>query len=425
MNSRPTLVTWLGSLDGCRLARVLKMRADAAASPEPRSVGELADRLQRPGSVALVLPRLPLPHLQVAEALAALRAPASRDALAKLLGVADDGTARELAAVLEALADHALVWPDSAGELRMAGPLRQAWDAPLGLDAPLEELLAAATSGELRGMLVALGVKPPGGKPHRLAALVEHHSDPERVLSLAAKAPAATRKLLEGRAGAGPTGHARLVSGRRGPGLESGAQWALDRGLLVQDRHHHGPARMPAEVTLALRGPGWRAPFRPVPPSARSVSVTAAEVDREASAAAAAFATHAASVLSACSAAAPARLRSGGIGARELARIGKAAQAYDAVVRLTLESAYAAGLLARDGDRVAPTDSYDAWAEQEPSEQFAVLLQAWRNLPLTPTQARDQDNKALPALVGAPPCNGCEPGRAAMSPRRAARRKTS
>ncbi|MEV6689412.1 helicase C-terminal domain-containing protein [Streptomyces sp. NPDC051130] len=408
MNSRSTLATWLGSLDGCRLARVLTMRADAAASPEPRSVGELADRLQRPGSVALVLPRLALPHLQVAEALAALRAPASRDALAKLLGVADDATARELAAVLETLADHALVWPDSAGELRMTGPLRQAWDAPLGLDAPLEELLAATTSDELRGMLVALGVKPPSGKPHRLAALVEHHSDPERVLSLVAKAPAATRKLLEGRAGAGPTGPARfIVSGSPGPGLEAGARWALDRGLLVQDRHHYGPARMPAEVTLALRGPSWRAPFQPVPPSARSVSVTPAEVDREASAAAAAFATHAASVLSACSAAAPARLKSGGIGARELARIGKVAQADDAVVRLTLESAYAAGLLARDGDRVAPTDSYDAWAEQEPPEQFAVLLQAWRNLPLTPTQARDEDNKALPALVGAPPCNGC------------------
>lgn len=367
MKSRSTLATWLGSLDGCRLVRVLQTRRDATAAPEPLSVGELADRLQRPGSVALALPRLALPHLQVAEALAALRAPASRDALAKLLGVADDDTARELAAVLETLADHALVWPDGAEKLRMAGPLRQAWDAPLGLDAPLEELLAGTPSDELRGMLVALGVKPPGGKSHRLAALVEHHSDAERVLSLVAKAPAATRKLLEGRAGAGPAGPARFIMfGSPGPDLEAGARWALDRGLLIQDRHRYGPARMPAEVTLALRGPGWHAPFQPVPPSAGSASVTPAEVDREASAAAAAFATHAASVLSACSTTAPARLKSGGIGARELARIGKAAQADDAVVRLTLETAHAAGLLARDGDRVAPTEAYDAWAEQEP-----------------------------------------------------------
>lgn len=194
-------------------------------------------------------------------------------------------------------------------------------------------------------------------------------------------------------------------------------------GVLVQDR---GPARMPAEVSLALRGPGWHAPFRPVPPSVGLAPVTQTEVDHEASAAASAFAAGAASVLSACSASAPARLKSGGIGARELARIGKAAQADDAVVRLTLETAYAAGLLARDGDRVASTEAFDAWTEREPPEQFAVLLQEWRNLPLTPTQARDEDNKALPALAAAPPCSGCLQARhglldAAADPGRAGR----
>ncbi|WP_327429931.1 helicase C-terminal domain-containing protein [Streptomyces sp. NBC_01236] len=407
MKSRSTLVAWLGSLDGTRLARVLVTRKDAVSPPEPRSLGELADRLQRPGSVSLALPRLALPHLQAAEALAALGAPASRDALAKLLGAADEEAARELDAVLGVLADHALVWPDGAEKLRMAAPLRQAWDAPLGLDAPLEELLAGTTSDELRSLLVALGVKPPGTKPQRMAALVEHHGDPEQIAALVAKAPTAARKLLERRAEATARQPEFIMFGATGPGLEPGTQWALDRGLLVQDRHRYGPARMPAEVALALRGPSWHAPFEPVPPFARLVPVNPAEVDREASAAATAFAAHAVSVLSACAAAAPARLKSGGIGARELARIGKAAQAEDAVVRITLETAYVAGLLGRDGDHMASTDAYDAWAEQEPSEQFAVLLRAWRNLPLTPTRARDEDNKALPALAGAPPCDGC------------------
>ncbi|MEW2300330.1 helicase-associated domain-containing protein [Streptomyces sp. NPDC006655] len=407
MKSPSTLATWLTSLDGSRLARVLGARKDAMSPPEPRSVGELADRLQRPGSVALVLPRLALPHLQVAEALAALGAPASRAALAELLGATDDRTARELDGVLEALADQALVWPDGAGKLRMAGPLRHAWDAPLGLDAPLERLLAGATSEDLRGMLAALGIKPPGTKPQRLAALVAHHSDPEQVVALVSKAPAAARELLERRTEGMPGQPRSIVFGATGPGLEPGARWALERGLLIQDRHVYGPARMPAEVTLSLRGPGWHAPFAPLPPSVRTTSVTPAEVDHEASAAATTFVSRAVGVLSACSGTAPTRLKSGGIGARELARIGKAAQADDAVVRLALETAYAAGLLGRDGDRVAPTEEYDAWAEQEPPEQFAVLLQAWRNLPLTPTDSRDEDNKALPALAGAPPCNGC------------------
>ncbi|MGW4735042.1 hypothetical protein ACWEQC_38835 [Streptomyces shenzhenensis] len=90
-----------------------------------------ADRLQRPGSVALVLPRFALPYLQAAEAPAALGAPASHKALAGVRRAADDETTRELDAAPEVPADHALVRPDGAGKFRMAGPLRPAWDAPL------------------------------------------------------------------------------------------------------------------------------------------------------------------------------------------------------------------------------------------------------------------------------------------------------
>ncbi|WP_055526084.1 helicase-associated domain-containing protein [Streptomyces graminilatus] len=409
MKSRSTLATWLSGLDGPRLARVLALRKDAASSPEPRSLGELADRLQRPGSVALALPHLTLPCLQAAEALAALGARATRDSLAELLGSTSPAAPHALDATLEALADRALVWHDGDGALRMPTPLRQAWSTPLGLDAPLEDLLAGTTSEELRAMLAVLGVKPPGTKQQRLAALVEHHSDAERVAALVAGAPAATRKLLDQSARSAPPRQSLFVAFGAPSGLDHrpGARWALDRGLLVQDRHQYGSVRMPVEVALALRGPDWRAPYEPVPPAVRLVPITSSEVEREAAWAATEFAAHAASVLSVCATAPPARLKSGGIGARELARLAKAAQAHDAVVRLVLETAYAAGLLARDGDRVPPTEAYDAWSEQEPAEQLAVLLRAWRDLPLTPTRSRDDDGKALPALAGAPGCGGC------------------
>ncbi|MET8247489.1 helicase-associated domain-containing protein [Streptomyces sp. NPDC005202] len=404
--SGSTLAAWLRGLDTPRLERVLAVRTDAVSPPEPRSVGELADRLQRPGAVALVLPRLALPHLQVAEALAALT-PTARDALAELLGAVDGERARGLDAALQALADHALVWPDKEGLLRMVAPLRQAWDAPLGLDAPLVRMLEGTTSDELRRMLGSLGIKPGGTKQQRLAALVEHHSNPERIAALVAQAPAATRKLLERRASTAPERPQFIVFGTPGIDSEPGSRWALERGLLVQDRRGYGTARMPAEVALALRGPGWRAPFEPAPPDVRTVSVTLAEVEREATAAAMAFAAHAASVLAACAASPPARLKTGGIGARELSRVGKAARCDDVVVRITLETAYAAGLLARDGDRVTATEGYDAWVEREPAEQLTVLLQAWRTLRLTPGQTRDEDGKSLPALAGTPPCGGC------------------
>ncbi|MFD7404504.1 helicase-associated domain-containing protein [Streptomyces sp. NPDC059866] len=406
MRSGSTLAAWLRGLDTPRLERVLAARADAVSPPEPRSVGELADRLQRPASVALVLPRLALPHLQVAEALAAV-ASVPRAGLARLLGATDEESACGLDAALDVLADHALVWPDDKGLLHMAAPLRQAWDAPLGLDAPLTRLLADMTSEELRSMLVALGERPGGTKQQRLAALVDHHSDPERIAALVAQAPATTRNLLERRASYAPDRPEFTVFGAPQADSGPGVRWALERGLLVQDRHRYGAARMPAEVALALRGADWRAPFEPVPPVVHTVPVGSAEVDREAAAAATAFAAHAASVLAACAAVPPKRLKSGGVGARELSRTGRAAQCDDIVVRLVLETAYAAGLLARDGDQVAATEGYDAWAEREPAEQLTVLLQAWRTLPLTPTGARDEDGKALPALAGAPPCTGC------------------
>ncbi|MFR9726344.1 helicase-associated domain-containing protein [Streptomyces sp. MS19] len=407
MTSRSTLTAWLAGLDAPRLSRVLGIRKDTLAPPEPRSMEESAERLLRPGSVALVLPQLPLPCLQVAEALAALGTPLSRGALARALGATAPAASRELDVVLEALADHALVWPDGDGNLHMVAPLRQSWDAPLGLDAPLEELLEGVTSEELRGMLVALGIEPPGTRRQRTAAVLEHHGDPQRVAAVIAKAPPAARQLLERRAKSAPQDTEFVMFGAAMANVPPGERWALDRGFLIRGRHGYGPGRMPAEVALALRGPDWSAPFDPVPPVAELVPVTEVEVEREATAAATAFAIHAASVLSACSAAPPVRLKSGGIGARELGRIGKAAQADDAVVRITLEVAYSIGLLCTDGDRIVPTAVYDTWAAQEPAAQFADLLHAWWNLQLTPSQSRDEDNKALAAVAGAPRCGAC------------------
>ncbi|MFE4514850.1 helicase C-terminal domain-containing protein [Kitasatospora sp. NPDC056783] len=401
------LAAWLRGLDVAGLERVLAARPDAVSAPEPRAVGELADRLQRPASVASVLPRLTLACLQVAEAVAA-RTAVSRDDLAGFLDATRGDRADGLDAALEELADRALVWPADDGRLHMVAPLRDVWRSPLGLDAPLVRLLAGTNSDELGRMVAKLGVKPAANrKQERLAALVDHHGDPARIAALMAKAPAAARRLLEQRAREAPERPGFIVFGAPRLASEPGEQWALERGLLIRDHRWNGPARMPAEVALALRGSGWHAPFTPVPPDVRSMPVTASEIEREAAAASMAFAAHAVSVLGVCAAAPPARLKAGGVGAREVSRIGKAAQCDEFPVRLVLEAASAAGLLARDGDRVAATASYDTWAEQEPADQLAVLLRAWWALPLTPGGSRDEDGKALPALAGAPPCGGC------------------
>ncbi len=197
--SGSNLAAWLRGLGSPELERVLAARPDAVSAPEPRSVGELADRLQRPASVALALPRLVLPYLQVAEALAVI-APAPRDVLARLLGATDGERAREVDVVLEALADRALVWPDGSGLLHMAAPLRQAWSRPLGLDAPLAQLLADTTFDGLGRMVSALGITSVGHtKQKRLAALLDHHGDPERVAAPWPRLPPPPGNSLSGR----------------------------------------------------------------------------------------------------------------------------------------------------------------------------------------------------------------------------------
>jgi hypothetical protein len=51
-SGRPRLASWLVELDLPRSARVPAARSDTASSPEPRSLGELTDRLRRSGWVA-------------------------------------------------------------------------------------------------------------------------------------------------------------------------------------------------------------------------------------------------------------------------------------------------------------------------------------------------------------------------------------
>lgn len=414
---RSALAAWLRTIGSERLDVVLTARPDAVRPPEPRTLGELADRLQRPASVALALPRLPLPCLQVAEAMAALGTPVPRKALTALLEAPPVDSPGKLKTALQILADHALVWPDGTDQLCMSAPLRRAWQTPLGLGPRLAELLADTSSDELRKALTKLGLQPPPRtKSQRLEALLQHHSDPDRIRALVATAPEPTRRLLAQHTADAPDPHANPhphLPPSDVPASGAAKQWALERLLLVKPLYAFQQARMPAEVALALRGPAWRAPFDPAPPEPALVPITAAEVDREAAATATAFAAQAAALLAECAVRPPATLKPGGVGARELARLGKAAQCAEPVVRTVLECAYAAGLLARDGvAQVAVTEAYDAWSEQDPAGQLTNLLRAWWLLGLTPSQSRDENNKAMPSLTREPaPGNSCRDAR--------------
>jgi hypothetical protein len=373
-----TLSRWLRTLDPDRLAALLARRPEALTAPVPRTLGELAGRLQGRFGVVEALGSVPLPAVQVLETVQAY-ACRTRAELAALLG--EDGLDRALAA----LTDRALLW-DHDGALAVAGEVASGLGYPLRLGPHAADLLAARPAAELRAIAALLGLAAPPLKKNLLRALAEFYADGDRVRALAGGAPAETRPLLDALAWHGPlmTASSTVYAGPAGPRYLGPEEWAVRHGLLSPEGWQQ--LAMPREVALALRGPGWRPPFDPWPPGppltdAGSAGATTGAVAREAAAAAGALIDQVGAVLDAGPVA---RLKAGGVGTREQRRLARVAGVDEPGVRLAIELAHTAGLLASTPDEVLPTDRYDDWAAGDPPDQLPPLLVAWLRLPAMP-----------------------------------------
>ncbi len=99
----------------------------------------------------------------------------------------------------------------------------------------------------------------------------------------------------------------------------------------------------------------------------------------------------------------PAVLRAGGLSVRDLKRTAVALDVSEPVAAFWVELAYAAGLIASDGEadeRYAATPAYDEWLELPPAERWARLAQAWLTATRTPglVGGRDAKDRTLSAL---------------------------
>jgi hypothetical protein len=373
---------WLGALSKGQLAEILNRRPDVVSPPVPRTLGELADRLQSRPSVSVAFHSLPQPAVQLVEVLQAFGGPAvAREQVAGAIGRAADDP--DLDATLDVLALRALVWPNGRGELCMVGPLWSAFAYPLHLGPPAEKLLSARNATELRKIALALGSTGGRTKQQLVHDLVTAFRSGDIVRSAVAEAPDQVRELLESVAWRGPVIHHPEIIYGYGHSANPILDWALSRGLLVADGWQ--AAVMPGDVGMALRGADWRAPFTPQPPTLALLDVDPEVVSREAAAAAGGAVSGVTALLEACAAVPVTLLKAGGVGARELRRLGKAiGGAEEAEVRLWLELAYAAGLLGVADQTVLPTAGYDEWRDLEPADRLAPLLSAWSRLPAHP-----------------------------------------
>ncbi|WP_068922429.1 helicase-associated domain-containing protein [Planobispora rosea] len=365
------LLGWLKTLDEERLARVLANRLDAITPPWPRRLDTLAQRLGSGFAVLEVLRTLPLPALEVAEAALALGDRVGVADLAGFLGVPE----AEVTPWLDLLSDHALAWPDGEGRIRFAGALSRWWTAPCGLGEPLSHYLNSWTTSvdSLRGLARSLGL-PQGHKRRMIAAISEFLSDPARVAVLVERAPAGAERLLEDFAWDGPV---RDVDGGRFVVPGTPEKWAADHGLIFRPSWNVG--EMPREVTLALRGPGYRPPFTPVAPDLATLPADPEGVDHLMTLAAPHVVERCAAMLENTAKTPLPLLKAGGIGVREVRRMARETGCDEDETRLLLEVCAVARLLAWDESSggLVPTDRFDRWRLDDAPARLRVLLAAW------------------------------------------------
>ncbi|MEJ3747284.1 helicase-associated domain-containing protein [Actinomycetes bacterium KLBMP 9797] len=388
-----SLADYLSTLTPERLAAILDRRLDFRFLVPPRTLDLLARSLAHPHHAPVAVVVLNKAELQVAEALVFHGDGCTRADLAATLGVPVDDPGLERA--LAGLADHAVAWP--AGDRLETIPLGEVWPRPFKLGRPALTLLQAQDAEFLREVARALGLRASGSKGALAAEIAAWLADHDNVHRLVADAPKPTQKVLTTHAWKGPI---RLNPyGHQWQNLDLGpAQWAFERGLLVPSNQWELILEMPREVALALRGPDGRIPFDADPPALATTPVRG-DVEREAAAAAATMVRRTTALLEECGRAPVAVLKNGGVGVRELRRLGKVIDDTPERARLWLELTYAAGLIAATSDGLVPTEMYDKWRLGDPATQAATLLGHWQAMDSAPLRAPGYDEQRQPALA--------------------------
>ncbi len=376
---------WLRRLGDERLARLLTRRPEAA-TPAPKSMTQLAHRLQQPSTVIDAMRRLDLPTIEVAEAIAALSGETDRSTLDRLLGATDPEKVAHVDRALDHLTDSGLVITDGGARMRLVDAARLAWARPLRLGPPVDQLVDALTVDDLKPMCSRLGVPPPTRRADVVATLIAALRDAGRVRSIVDSSPTPVAEMLNRLATSGETvmDHEYYYGGARYGNDGTAVRWAAARGLVMRAEAWGTELVMPLEVALALRGPGYTAPFDPCAPPCSLVSTRSGPASPGGTAAGGDFLRLVASVLDGAGRSRIATIRSGGVGVRELRRLAKSRGASVDQLKLAFALAHGAGLLTTWADGATPTERYDMWLKAEPADRLAELIRTWWSLPYSP-----------------------------------------
>uniref|UniRef100_UPI000CD58ACD helicase-associated domain-containing protein n=2 Tax=unclassified Streptomyces TaxID=2593676 RepID=UPI000CD58ACD len=382
-SSPRTLADELRARADTDLAGLLHARPDLL-SPLPGDLSQLATRAGTRASVQRALDRLDAFTLQTAETLAMAGPPCRYDDLAALL----PGAEHRLPQAVATLRSHALLWGGqdtlrlvrTAQELLAPTPQRP---GATGLGPSLTETVGALSPRRAQELLAANGLPGTADPVGAARALAAHLSDRDRLTVLLQEAPDRAHEVLERLVWGPPYGE---VSAQPAAHL----RWLLDHALLVPTAP--GTVVLPREVALTLRDGRAHRRLCAEPPELTPRAVYApGQLDTTAAGQAHLALGITESLLALWEREPPAVLRTGGLGVRDLKRTAVGLDVPEPEAAFWAELAYAAGLVAGDGEndeRYAPTPASDDWLRGSPGERWAHLVGAW----LTGTR--------VPALIG-------------------------
>ncbi|MCF3146767.1 helicase C-terminal domain-containing protein [Streptomyces platensis] len=360
------------------LVGLLRARPDLL-NPVPGDVTQLATRAGTRASVVRAVERLDRFVLQTAEALAVAPDPCPYDTLGALMAgdAGDPAVAAELPRAVAELRAQALVWgPDD--RLRLVRTARElltpspAHPSPTGLGPTVAEAMAGMSPGRLQEIIAAAGLPTTHDPVTAVGALTTLFADRVRMAALLDTAPAEAVAVLDRLLWGPPYG---AVTDRPAPHL----QWLLDRGLLIPAGARN--VVLPREAALHLRGGRAHHAAEPVPPALSPATERDPQlVDNAAASQAFTALATVEELLKEWDLGGPAVLRAGGMSVRDLKRTATALDTTEQLAAFWLELAYAAGLIASDGEadeRFAATPAAEEWLQLPDHARWAELAAGW------------------------------------------------
>ncbi|WP_394433026.1 helicase-associated domain-containing protein [Streptomyces sp. SGAir0957] len=392
-----SLAEALRARDDASLARLLRARPDLLG-PVPNDLTQLATRAGTRASVVRALDRLDRFTQQVAQALAVAPEPATYETLEGLLP--GEESTKALPGAVARLREQALLW-GADDQLRLVRTARELLTptpqhpSPTGLGPTIAEATAGISPTRLQEIVTSAGLPTTHDGVSAVAELTELFTDAERMSALLDEAPMESLDVLNRLVWGPPYGQ---VTARPAAHL----RWLLDRGLLLPTAP--GTVVLPREAALHLRGGRAHRELEPVAPEVRERAAHRPQVvDATAAAQAYTALSTVEELLKDWDEGGPVVLRAGGLSVRDLKRTATALDCTEPQAAFWVELAYAAGLVASDGEadeRYAATPAYDAWLERPPAERWTRLAEAW--LAATRTAGvvggRDGKDRTLSAL---------------------------